>query len=138
MVSKIVEYIGRSRALALPAFATFTGVDTTAALMNRPKIRCWNTWTAYPAITLAFQKMSKPVSDPAELLPFLPIIETYVNKLFLGEACESSSVDEVRLDCIIHKSKDFSHIPPSSDALFQKVLRTVMQVMNDPPPKVKK
>ena len=107
MVRKIIEHIGKSKALALPGFAGFTGVGTTAAFINRPKTRCWNVWTSYPAMTLAFQKMSKPASDPAELLPFMPIIETYVNKLFLGESCDSSSVDQVRLDLSSTRAKTF-------------------------------
>ena len=76
-------------------------------------------------------ELSTPHEDVQELLPILPKIETFVNKLFLGISNEYSSVDAARLDALIYKSKNFSNIPPSSDALFQKVLRTVMQVCYD-------
>ena len=127
-MSKIVLYIGKSKALALPGFHGFTGVDTTSALMRQGKVTAWCVWMSYPAATLAFQKLSTPIVDPQELNAFMPIIETFVNKVFLGISCEFSSVDEARLDGIIHKSKDFSNLPPSSDALLQHVLRTAQQV----------
>ena len=111
--------------------STFTGCDTTSSFVNHGKGTAWKVWNSYPAATYAFQKLSTPVEDSDELLPIMPIIETFVNKLFLGLSNDCNSVDEARLDAIVHNSKDFSNLPPSSDALFQKVLRTAMQVCSD-------
>ena len=131
MVSQIIDYIGRSKALALPGFHAFTGCDTTSSFMGHGKVTAWKVWISYPAATIAFLELSTPVEHMDKLLPILPIIETFVNKLFLGISNDHTSVDEARLDALVHKSKDFSNLPPSSDALFQKVLRTAMQVCCD-------
>ena len=131
MVSQIIDYIGRSKALALPGFHAFTGCDTTSSFMGHAKGTAWKVWISYPAATIAFLELSTPVEDMDELLPMLPIIETFVNKLFLGISNDHTSVDEARLDALVYKSKNFSNLPPSSDALFQKVLRTAMQVCCD-------
>ena len=131
VVSLIIDFIGWSKALALPGFHAFTGCDTTCSIIGYAKITAWKVWISYPAATEAFMELSTPHEDVQELLPILPKIETFVNKLFLGISNEYSSVDAARLDALIYKSKNFSNIPPSSDALFQKVLRTVMQVCYD-------
>ena len=129
-VSKIVEYIGISRARALPGFYGFLGCDTTSSVVNRGTGTAWSVWNSYPAATCAFLVLSKPV-DVEDLTPIMPIIETFINKLFLGISCDLSSVDEARLDGIIFKSRNFSNLPPSSDALFQHVLRTALQVCDN-------
>ena len=131
MVSQIIDYIGRSKALALPGFHAFTGCDTTSSFMGHAKGTAWKVWISYPAATTAFMELSTPVEDMDELLPILPIIEIFVNKIFLGISNDHTSVDEACLDALVYKSKDFSNLPPSSDALFQKVLRTAMQVCCD-------
>ena len=131
MVSLIIDHIGRSNALALPGFYAFLGCDTTSSFVGHPNESAWKVLISYPAATTAFQELSSPVENVEDLLPIMPIIEKFVNKLFLGISNDYSSVDEVRLDGIVHNSKDFSNLPPSSDALFQKVLRTAMQVCSD-------
>ena len=118
VASEIINHIGMSRALALPGFHAFTGSDTTSSFMNHGKATAWKVWNSYPAVTQVFQKLSGPIENSDELLLFMPILETFVNKIFFGVSKDCSSVDEARLDAIIYKSKDFSHIPPSSDALF--------------------
>ena len=99
--------------------------------MGHGKVSAWKVWNSYPAATTAFRVLSTPVEDRNELLLILPIIETFVNKLFLGVSTDCNSVDKARLDGRVYKSKDFSNLPPGSDALFQKVLRTALQVCYD-------
>ena len=101
MVSQIIDYIGWSKALALPGFHAFTGCDTTSSFMGHAKGTAWKVWISYPAATIAFLELSTPVEDMDELLPMLPIIETFVNKLFLGISNDHTSVDEARLDALV-------------------------------------
>ena len=53
-----------------------------------------------------------------------PILHTFVNKIF---GLEGETVDEARFRGIVFSGKDFTTIPPSSDALNQKLLRTALQ-----------
>ena len=79
----------------------------------------------YPAATHLFRALPSSVDDVAELAQLKTILHTYVNKLF---GLEGDSVDDARLKGIVFSGKDFTNIPPSSDALNQKLLRTALQV----------
>ena len=79
----------------------------------------------YPADTHLFRALSSPFENVGELTPLKPILHAFVNKLF-GQ--EGETVDEARLRGIIFNGKDFATIPPSSDALHQKMLQTATQV----------
>ena len=49
------------KAAALPGFHAFTGCDTTAFTNSIGKRTAWNTWTAYPEVTTAFNIISSPI-----------------------------------------------------------------------------
>ena len=128
-VNDIVEYIDRSRALALPGFHKFTGDDLISSFLNRGKKTCWDIWIMYPAATTFFEALSNPQPDPGVFSedPLRKICQTYVNKLYGFN--DQTYVDEARLTGVVYGGKDFTNIPPSSDALHQKVLRSTFQVL---------
>ena len=123
-ISEVMDFIGASRALALPGFHAFTGCDTVSSFWKRGKKLAWEVWNMYPAATQLFRALSSPVENIETLTPLQPILHAFVNKLF---GLEGETVDEARFRGIVFNGKDFTTIPPSSDALNQKLLRTALQ-----------
>ena len=129
-VHEIVALLGDSTSMALPAFHAFTGCDSTASFFGRGKKTAWQIWQAYPEVTSAFLYMSSPNPSKQHLQTLSPLIQGFVNRLYgvTGEA--SATVDSGRVHLLIHQGKPFQDMPPSSDALEQKILRTTYQVCN--------
>ena len=123
----LVEFIGPSRALALPGFHSFSGADNNAAFFNKGKKHAWNVWNTYPAATKLFRMLSTPIEDADELKSCDRVLHGFVNRLY-GIKDVNMTVDEARLESIVYGGKDFTNIPPSSDALNQKVRRAAYQV----------
>ena len=80
-----------------------------------------------PEVTLALIRMSCRNITKEELVEFFPIIQRFINSMF-GINEDISSVDDAWYMLFFHKSKTFKQMPPSSDALFQHLLRAVYQV----------
>ena len=122
-----MDHIGAHRALALPSFHAFTGCDTTAPFFHKGKKLAWETWNSFPAITRPLTIMSGPNPTLSMILPYLKVIHAFINRLY-GIQDDEASVDETRLFLLLHKGKEFNQMPPSSDAVHQKILRTAYQV----------
>ena len=120
--------LGVITSMSLPAFHAFTGCDTTAAFFGRGKKKAWQVWQAYPNVTSAFLYMSGANPIKQHIDTHLPSIHGFVNHLYGVLEDTATTVDAARLHLLIHKGKNFDDIPPSSDALYQKVLRTAYQV----------
>ena len=124
-VRDIIEFIGKSRALALPGFHAFTGSDTTASFFNRGKKQAWDLWNIYPAATILFKMLSTPINDSSEYIVCESVLHGFVNRLY--GMWNDMTVDDARLRAVVFEGKDFLNIPPSSDALHQKLLRAAHQ-----------
>ncbi len=122
----ICQNLGRNKAKALTAFHAFTGSDSTSSFFGKGKKTAWSTWMAYPDVTPRFLAMSCPSPPHPSDVPVA--IQKYVVKLYGLSEKEISNVDSARLHLILYHGKQFQNIPPSSDALYQKVLCTTYQV----------
>ena len=60
------------------------------------------------------------------VMPFVHTLHNFVNRLY-GIETDNLSVDDVRLDFVLHKGKQFDELPLSSDALHQKIMRVTYQ-----------
>ena len=115
-----------TRALALPAFHALTGCDTTASFFNKGKKLPWEVWNSYPPLTRPLTVISHPGAQLRMVMPFVHILHNFVNRLY-GIETDNLSVDDVRLDFVLHKGKQFDELPLSSDALHQKIMRVTYQ-----------
>ena len=124
-VHLIANRLGDEISLGLLFFHSFTGCDTVSAFFGKGKTTAWETWQNYPEVTFAFQQLSG--SPPGEsVIPdyIMELIEIFVCRMY---KFSEKSVDEARLEGFYFKGLDFDHLPPSSDALKQHVLRAVYQ-----------
>ena len=125
-VHNIVHNIGESKALALPAFHAFTGCDVTSSFYNRGKKTAWTMWQAFPELTVPLMVMSQESPAVDRIHQHIPTLHKFVNLLYGVD--DKLSVDGARLYLLLHRGKDFDNMPPSSDALYQKILRVMYQV----------
>ena len=124
-ILNMMEYIGKIWPLSPPGFHAMSGSGAISAWVNKDKKTFWDAWTLKPAATQLFQLLATPVPNPIELTPHKQVLHILVNSVF---NVDSASADEAQLDGIIFGGKDFSSIPPSSDALHQKTLLVAYQV----------
>ena len=127
-VHEIAQSIGNARALALPAFHAFTGCDVTASFFGRGKKAAWSVWMSFPEMNVPLMLISQPNPSMQMISPHIPTIHCFVNRLYGVDDDKLSSVDGARLFILLHRGKDFENMPPSSDALYQKILRVTYQV----------
>ena len=126
-VHEIVAMLGSQMSLALPGFHAFTGCDSTSAFYGKGMKKAWSVWQSYPAVTEAFLYLSQPSPQKQHLDRILPTLHVFVNKLYGVSEDSAEDVDGARLVLLVHHGKSFEDIPPSSDTLYQKVLRTAFQ-----------
>ena len=115
--------------MALPAFHALTGCDTTSAFFGKGKKTAWSVWQSMPELTLPLQLLSGPSPTTEMIKTRTPILQRFVLKLYGVSEDDIRTVDAARLSLFLHKGKDFDHMPPSSDALHQHLLRAAYQVM---------
>ena len=127
-IHEFVLIIGSPKALALPAFHALTGTDTTSAFFSKGKKTAWSIWQSMPEHTLPLQLLSGPNPTIEMIRRHTPVIERFVMKLYGVSEDSITTVDRARLSLFFHKGRDFDHMPPSSDALHQHILRVAYQV----------
>ena len=113
--------------MALPAFHALTGCDTTSAIFGKGKKTAWSVWQSMPELTLPLQLLSGPNPTTQMIRCNTPVFQRFVMKLY-GISEDNITVDAARLTLFLHKGRDFDHLPPSSDALHQHLLRVAYQV----------
>ena len=90
----------------------------------RGKKTAWEYWFLYPEATGAFNHISMPVT-------FIPddvqhILERFV-VLMYRKTSTNSTVNQERKELFTSKNRSIDHIPPTSAALAQHVLRATYQ-----------
>ena len=124
----IAQSLGPAKAMALPAFHALTGCDTTSAFYGKGKKTAWSVWQSMPELTLPLQLLSSPLPTIEMIMTHTPTLQRFVMKLYGVSEDNITTVDGARLYLFLHKGRDFNHIPPSSDALHQHILRVAYQV----------
>ena len=127
-VHAIMHILTPSKAKALPAFHSLTGSDTTSAFFGKGKKTAWSLWESFPEITLPLELLSSPNPTMEMVATHTPILHKFVMQLYGVSEEDIQNVDAARLFLFIHKGRDFDHMPPSSDALHQHLLRVAYQV----------
>ena len=104
-------------------FHGFTGC--VSAFFGKGKKSAWETWQKLPEVTFAFQLLSgSPLDEPIVQENIKNLIDMFVCILYNFNLSE---VDQARLEGFYYKGLDFDHLPPSSVALQQHVLRAIYQ-----------
>lgn len=116
-------------AKALPAFHALTGCDTTSAFFGKGKKSAWSIWQNFPDLTLPLESLSSPDVTQEIVTDHMPVFQRFVMMLYGVFEDNIATVDDARCFLFINKGKDFHHMPPSSDALYQHMLRVAYQVM---------
>lgn len=125
---EIAHNLGPSKSMALPAFHALTGCDTVSAFYGKGKKSAWSAWQSLPDVTLPLQLLSSFNPTLEMIERHTPVFHQFVIQLYGVVDEDITTVDAARLHLFFHKGRDFDHMPPSSDALHQHILRTAYQV----------
>jgi len=128
-VHDIVHKLGPSRAKALPAFHAITGCDTTSAFFGKGKKTAWAVWQSIPELTLPLELLSCPNPTLETINTHTSVLQRFVLLLYGVTKENITTVDAARHSLFLHQGRDFEHMPPSSDALHQHLLRVAYQVI---------
>lgn len=114
--------------MGLPAFHALTGCDTTSSFFGKGKKTAWAVWQSLPELTLPLQLLSCPNPTLEMITTHTAVFQRFLILLYGVTEETITNVDAGRLYLFLHKEKDFDHMPPSSDALHQHILRVAYQV----------
>ncbi len=128
-VHDIVHKLGPSRAKALPAFHAITGCDTTSAFFGKGKKTAWAVWQSIPELTLPLELLSCPNPTLETINTHTSVLQRFILLLYGVTKENITTVDAARHSLFLHQGRDFEHMPPSSDALHQHLLRVAYQVI---------
>ena len=121
-IRKIYEFLGPAKCRAMLFFVTFTGCDTTSQFAGKGKLSGWNAWLSYPHATNGF--LIHPFENIKIDSEKFQIIERFVCILY-SRTTNITLVNEMRED--IFPKLEFSQLPPTREALYQHVQRSVYQ-----------
>ena len=114
--------LGPTICSGIPFFHAWTGSDTTSAFLEHGKKKHWNAWMELPRVSKTFAKLSTPSNLSDEDLKELEIYELQV--FFRGRSEES--IDEARKNLVFHQACPPKSLPPTSGALRQHALRSLL------------
>ena len=63
-INSVCSTLGKEKCIALPAFHSFTGCDTTSGFFGRGKKLAWEAWKSFPGVTEAFLYMARNPHAP--------------------------------------------------------------------------
>ena len=101
-------------------------VDTTPFMNSIAKRTAWNTWTAYPEVTTAFNIISSPILVTHVSEELFSLLERFVI-LCYNRTSQNVSIDTERMELFRDKKRQMCNIPPSNGALPQKEIRSLLQ-----------
>ena len=104
------------------------GCDTISEFFGEGKKTAWSVWQSMPELILPLQLLSGPNPTIEIIRTHTPILQRFVLELYGVSEDNITTVDAVRLALFFHKGRDFGHLPPSSDASNQHLLRVAYQV----------
>jgi len=123
-VHKVVGKLDPRTCATLPVFHAITGCDTVSAFGGRGKKTAWDTWTALPEVTEAFEELSRVPGAVSELS--MSLVERFV-VLMYDRTSDTMEVNEARKQLFTQKSRTLENIPPTQAALRQHIMRATYQ-----------
>ena len=124
-IHAISKSLGTDRSKALLLFHAFTGCDQTSAFASKGKKTAWETWCNFNDITEVFKQLGENPTLVA-LQNATPLLERFV-VLMYDRTSSCTRVNEARKDLFTRKGRSLELIPPTSDALFHHMKRSVFQ-----------
>lgn len=79
-------------------------------------------WQSLPELTLILQLLSGPTLTIEMIRTHTPMLQNFVMKLYGVSGDKITTVDAAQLSLLLNKGRDFDHMLPSSDALYQQLL----------------
>jgi hypothetical protein len=138
-VKTICQQLGEPVAKGLIPFNTISGCDDVSSVTAKGKKTFWKAWKAYPAVTSVFEQIyDNPFKEvdaaSFEMLQRFMIIAYSVTS-------ESLKLNEARMDFYCHKKQSFENLPPTENAFYHHVQRSVFRAgiwstADDPNPTV--
>ena len=121
---EIAESLGPMRCYALPMFHSLTGCDTTSYFQHIGKRTAWKIWKLSDMLTTALCSLRK---DPKNLQDnILQTVERFVILLY-DRTSSVECIDAARKDLFVRKGRQLSLLPPTKAALYQHILRSILQ-----------
>ena len=125
-IHTIYSDLGSSKSLALPFFHSLTGCDTSSQFLGCGKKTAWAAWANIPDLTDTLVALThNPYRFSLESV-HMQRIERFV-VLMYSKGCGAATVNEARHRLFTTGSRSLENIPPTQAALFQHVIRAILQ-----------
>ena len=121
-VHEIVLSLGPEICAGITFFHAWSGCDTTSAFEHYGKKSHWKTWMEFPRIRKTFQKLSTPAQLDADDCKELNIFQLKV----YHHGRPEENLDEARKNLVFNQACPPEKLPPTSAALKQHALRSLL------------
>ena len=125
-IHQVASDIGLVKCQALLFFHAFSGCDTTSGFAGKGKKSFYEAWRKVPEITPLFCKLSQINSADDITEDEYRLIEKFVVVLY-SRTCNAETVNAARRKLFAHENRTIENIPPTKAALYQHILRSVIQ-----------
>ena len=126
-INSVCSTLGKEKCIALPAFHSFTGCDTTSGFFGRGKKSAWEAWKSFPGVTEAFLYMATNPHAPLTVeCEHFKLLEQFCVVIY-DRTSNLDSVNEARREMFCQKNRTMETIPPTQNALLQHCKRVAYQ-----------
>ena len=123
-LNNIAENLGSTTCKAMALFHAFTGSDSTSSFKFKGKRYCCKLMHAVPSL---MEQFATVVDSPFQTSPRLKeVASNFVCRLYSNDEPDND-VDLIRMKLFSQKTRDVERIPPTKDALDQRLKRSVFQ-----------
>ena len=125
-IHEVVNTLGPEKSAALPLFHSFTGCDSTPSFFGIGKKTAWGIWESFPELTGTLNELTQNPELFSPVSVHMEQLERFVVLLYSkGSGC--SKVNEARKMLFSHGKRLLDGIPPTQDALYQHIRRSLLQ-----------
>ena len=123
-IHDLATHLGETKSKGLPFFHAFCGCDSVSGFRGKGKKSFLQMWNSLSDITETFLKLSTfPISvDGGDIQK----LEHFVALLY-DKSSTSTSIDTTRKELFMQRGVQWDHLPPTSEALKQHILRAAYQ-----------
>jgi len=122
-LNSIASNLGTTTCKGMALFHAFTGSDSTSSFKFKGKRYCCKLINEVPSL---MEEFATVVDAPFQTSPRLKeVAAKFVCRLYSNDSNDNNDVDLVRMKVFSQKTRDVERIPPTSDALYQHLKRSV-------------
>lgn len=124
-IHELCNSLTPEKCIVLPLFHALTGCDQSSSFAGRSKKTAWTVWKMFDELTNSLESIHCcPSADQVQSI--MPTIERFVTLMYdRGSTC--ATVNDARKDLFTKKGRMIEAIPPTANALFLHLKRSVYQ-----------